>query len=368
MRIVQLLPRMDDGELAVAAMEFAAELVRQGHESIVISAEGALVSRLTLHGSRHIPLSVHRASWRRPRMVRRLRKLLQTLEADVLHTHGPAASWLGWRAWRKLPEGGRPKLVTAAHEMPQNGLLRGHIRSRALARGEQVLAASQALSGRLQARYPTILREPPAVVYRGVNTREMDSNAPISGHWHQRLLNQFPQLEGRHWLLLPADVGPGQGQQQFLQLLAGLAEKRDDVFGVMIGDAVAGQEKFALKLERQAADMGLSDKVLFLGRRRDMREFYATARITFAFSDQAGGRSVAQALAMGCPVISCDGGIGNELTRCCFPRGACDGYDPEQVEALTLDILRSADPVSFSGFSLRDVTARTLALYQEQPA
>lgn len=363
MRIVQLLPSMDDSETANSVLDFAGELVRQGHESTVVSDDGALVSRLTLHGSAHVPLPVHKASWRRPRTIRRLRRLLQQLDADVLHAHGARASWLAWRAWRKLPEEGRPKLVTALHAWPESGLLRGRIVNRALARGEQVVAPSERLSSALHKRYSGVLSVAPPVVYRGVNTREMDRHAPVSGHWHQRLLNQYPQLEGRHWLLLPAPVGPGCGQEEFLQLLQQLASVRDDVFGVIVGDVQPGQEKFARRLERHAADIGLSEKVLFLGERRDMRELYATARITYELSGGVSGRAVAQALAMGCPVITCSDGVGGELAQRCFPQGVCAEPDLAKIQAITLDILADAQPVRFDGFSLKETTAQMLALY-----
>ncbi|WP_288130247.1 glycosyltransferase [Microbulbifer sp.] len=368
MRIVQLLPDMDKGETAGTVLDFATELVRQGHESTVISADGALVSRLTLHGSEHISMPVHKASWRRPGMAGRLRRLLRRLGADVLHAYGPRASWLAWRAWRGMPERARPKLVTALHEWPQPRLIRGRIVNRALARGELVVTPSEQLSGALHQRYSSVLSAVPPVVYRGVNTREMDRDAPVSGHWHQRLLNQYPQLEGRHWLLLPAPVGPGCGQEAFLQLLKQLSLEREDIFGLIVGEVQSGQEKFARSLERRAADIGLSDKVLFLGNRRDMREFYATARITYQFSEGASGRAVAQALAMGCPVITCSNGVGREMTQRCFPQGVCVELDLAKIQAVTLDILANAEPVRFDGFSLEETTGQMLALYAGESA
>lgn len=370
MRIVQILPSMEGGEMALTALEFAQELVKQGHESVVISAGGELVSRLTLHGSQHLTLPVDRSSLKAIFVAGRLRGLLTELAPDIVHARGPMSARVAWKAWKKMSRERRPRLVTSVHEVPRNGIFRGRLRNAALARGEQIVTASSGLANYLLRRYRKLLGDrQPEVIYRGVNTRELDKKAPVSGHWHQRLLNDFPQLEGRHWLLLPAKVAPGQGQQLFLQMLAALSQRRDDVFGLIVGEIPEGCEKFARRLEQQAGDMGLSEKVLFLGPRRDMRELYATARITYELAEDpspSSGRVVSEALAMGCPAIAVAGsGAGVEVAERCFPQGVVPDRKLETLVAASLEILVAPQPIRFDGFSLAESTARTVALYEK---
>ncbi|MBM2830312.1 MAG: glycosyl transferase group 1, partial [Gammaproteobacteria bacterium] len=52
--VVQTLPALDVGGVERGTLEVAAELVRKGHRSIVISAGGRLVDRLIKDGSEHI--------------------------------------------------------------------------------------------------------------------------------------------------------------------------------------------------------------------------------------------------------------------------------------------------------------------------
>ena len=235
MRIVQLVPSLDDGELAQEALEFAVEVARQGHDSAVISAGGALVSRLTLHNCQHFELPLNQKRWFNGRLHRKLRQQVQALDADVLLCRGPICAWRGAQIWKRLPEGSRPRLVTSIHQWPAAGLFQRRRINTALAQGELVLSASDGLGQQLSQRYTGILRDAGSqklrTLYRGVNTRELDKNAPVSGHWHHRLLNDFPQLEERNWLLLPGPIGPGRGQEQFLSLLEALKQaSKDDGF------------------------------------------------------------------------------------------------------------------------------------------
>ena len=354
--------------MALTALEFAQELVKQGHESIVISPDGELVSRLTLHGSQHERLAVAKYSARRFWLASKLRATLTKLAPDVVHARGPQAARLAWAAIKRFPPAQRPHLVTAIHDKPQTGFLRRRLENTALARGDRVIAASAVLGDYLQKACPSAFtRIPPEVIHRGVNTRELDGSAPVSGHWHQRILNDFPQLEGKHWLLLPATVAPRQGQQRFLEMLAAIRLQRDDVFGLVLGDVEPGCEKFSRKLERQAGEMGLQEHVLFLGRRRDMREFYASARITYELSEDAysHGRKLAESLAMNCPAVTfASSGAGAEVVQQCFPQGVVKENTTEALVAASMEILTSPQPVCFDGYTLADTTRRTVALYE----
>ena len=392
MRIVQLVPSLEAGELAQEALEFAQELARQGQDSVVISSGGALVSRLTLHNCRHFELPVNQAKLLNAGLHRKLRKLLETLQADILLCRGPVCAWHGARILRKLDSHQRPRLVTSIDQWPSFGVLKGRRVNPALAQGELVLAASDSLGKQLSQRYVASFGgaqdgasfgdqsgEKLRTLYRGVNTRELDKNAPVSGHWHHRLLNDFPQLEERNWLLLPGPIGPGRGQERFLQVLAALKQERPDVFGLVVGDAEPGQEKFARTLEQRAESMGLAEHVLFLGARRDMRELYASARMTFDLAgDRArfatsSGRFVAESLAMGCPALAV-AGTGVELLKQCFPQGllltddgatASGAASVEKLVAAAKEILERPRPVEFSGFSLAETTSRALGWFQE---
>jgi glycosyltransferase involved in cell wall biosynthesis len=305
---------------------------------------------------------VHKKSLWTLRHVRRLRRLLLELQPDVVHVRSRMPAWLTWLAWKGMPKDRRPRLVSTAH-----GLYSVNFYSAIMTCGERVIAVSQCVADYLQKHYAKKLPLPPKVIHRGVNTREFDRQAPISGHWQLRLLNDFPQLEGKHWLLMPARLTPWKGQRTFLQMLARVAGERDDVFGLVVGAADPGREKYARELEQLALQLNLSEKVLFLGQRRDMRELYASSQITYNLSEhpEPFGRTVTEALAMNCPVIAYEDGGPAEVLQHCFPQGLVKRGDLDALVSASLQILDNPQPIQFSGFSLADMAEQTLAVYEE---
>ncbi|WP_237058551.1 glycosyltransferase [Microbulbifer sediminum] len=362
MRVVQILPDFDGGELARSILDLAQELMRRGHECIVISSGGELVPRLTMRGGRHYQLPLNRPSLWSLRHVGRLRRLLRDLEADVLHVSGAVPARLTWQAWRRMPVTGRPRLVTSAQGESGRGFF-----NRAQVYGERVIAVSELLAKSLFERNSRRLAQAPSVIWRGVNTREFDRSAAVSGQWQLRLLNEYPQLEGKNWLLIPAALEPGNGHRVFLQLLSALGREHDDIFGLVVGDPPAGQEKFARNLEKLALDLGLEDKVLFLGARRDMRELYASSQITYHLAEQPKTYSarVNEALAMNCPVICyTDDGAAETLQRC-FPQGLAERGDFEGLVQKSLAVLDRRGGLDFSGLSVDETATQVVELYEE---
>ena len=60
MKIVQLLPELNEGGVERGTMELSRELVKLGHESIVISAGGKLVEQIQKDGGTHIIFDVYK--------------------------------------------------------------------------------------------------------------------------------------------------------------------------------------------------------------------------------------------------------------------------------------------------------------------
>jgi hypothetical protein len=56
MRIVQLIPELNQGGVERGVIELNRELVKRGHQSIVISAGGKLAPQIDIDGGQHIQL------------------------------------------------------------------------------------------------------------------------------------------------------------------------------------------------------------------------------------------------------------------------------------------------------------------------
>jgi len=362
LKVIQLLPALNAGGVERGTLDMARALVRDGHESIVVSSGGRLVQQLEMEGSRHLSLPVHRKSLTSLLQVRPLRRLIAELQPDILHVRSRVPAWLTYLAWKKLDPATRPRLVSTAH-----GLYSINRYSAIMARSEQVIAISDCVKEYLVSHYAADLRAEPEVIYRGVDTDEFSPQIPAAEDWLENTLGEYPALRDRRWLLLPGRLSRWKGQEDFIAMIAALAKQQGDIHGVIIGAAEKNKQHYAEELRALAAELGVADRITFTGHRSDMREWYRNAALVYNLSrkPEPFGRTVIEALAMETPVIGYDIGGPAESLRACFPGGLVENGNRDQLLAKTTELLQTRDtPTLSAAFTLREQAARTLALYQ----
>src|SRR5690606_17964773 len=94
MKVLQVLPALNSGGVERGTVEFARELVKQGHESYVMSNGGRLVEQLEEEGSHHIQLPVHRKSLASFGQIRPARRILRELQPDIVHVRSRMPAWI----------------------------------------------------------------------------------------------------------------------------------------------------------------------------------------------------------------------------------------------------------------------------------
>jgi glycosyltransferase involved in cell wall biosynthesis len=87
------------------------------------------------------------------------------------------------------------------------------------------------------------------------------------------------------------------------------------VHGLIVGDALFGEDAYAADLQRKAADLGLGDRVHFLGFRRDVPKLMAACDIIVhtSVAPEPFGRMVVEGMLSGRPVIASDAGGVREI-------------------------------------------------------
>ena len=167
MRIVQLLPELNEGGVERGTMELSRELVKLGHESIVISAGGKLVEQIEHDGGKHIifdvcsknPLTV-------PLRIFQLRKILEELNPDILHARSRVPAWLTYLANKKL----QIPFVTTVH-----GFNSVSPYSAIMTKGDHVICVSGAIKAYIQEHYQTA-DEKITVIPRGIDLEKFNPN------------------------------------------------------------------------------------------------------------------------------------------------------------------------------------------------
>jgi glycosyltransferase involved in cell wall biosynthesis len=235
------------------------------------------------------------------RRVPGLARLLKRDRPDVFHAHmsSPVACKWGLAAavLARVPAV-LGTVQVGAYEPPTRS---AYWQLQALARRvDRYLAVSREIAGELVERldWPA---EKVEVVYNAVDVERVEAQAPPG------LREQLGGSETRLLVLTPARLDAQKGHRT---LLDAVVEVPEATF-VLAGE---GPERAAL--EARAAELGVADRVSFLGRREDIPQLLAACDV-FALPSLYEGSSLAvlEAMAAGIPIVSSAIGGTEELVE-----------------------------------------------------
>jgi glycosyltransferase involved in cell wall biosynthesis len=362
MKIIQILPELNSGGVERGTLELAAYLVKNSHESLVVSNGGRLVEILEKAGSRHIQMPVHRKAIPSLGQISRLRSLFLREKPDVVHLRSRLPAWLAYLAWKSIVPAKRPRLVTTVH-----GFYSVNAYSAVMTRGEAVIAVSESVRDYVIKNYPKTDSSKLTVIHRGVDPAVYAVGFEPSAEWLTKWRLDQPQLEGRIPLLLPGRLTRWKGQEDFIRLVARLVDAGCSVHGLIAGEPHPKKLAFLDELKQLAETLGVARHITFLGHRSDLREVMAVSTIVFSFSTQpeAFGRVSLEAMALGKPVVAyAHGGVAEQL-KVIFPQGLAPVGDLDAAVSITQRILNQGGSTAGAGpFALQRMLSSTLAVYQ----
>jgi glycosyltransferase involved in cell wall biosynthesis len=268
----------------------AERMTRAGHEvTILARTGGALLERARASGLRVAPFPP--ASPWSPRAVLAASRLIASLRIDVVHTHSSADSWTAGLAARAM----RRPLVRTRHIMAPMGK---RLAKPVYRLPDAIIATSAAIREHLvglgidAARLHVIPSGIDLERFRPrADGRELRAGLGLTG---EPVISMVARLEKRADLFIEAAARLAGEWPQALFLLAG-----------------GGSEERRAQLERQAAGLNLSGRVLLLGHREDVPELLAASDVCVLASDYEGlPQSVVQYLAVAKPTVAANvGGV-----------------------------------------------------------
>lgn len=376
--ILQIIPELDTGGAELSAVEIAEALVKAGARALVATEGGRLADRVRDAGAEIIPFP---AATKNPlRMlanVRALERLMQERGVDLLHARSRAPAWSALGAARRT----RVPFVTTYHgAYNENGRLKNLYNS-VMARSDIVIANSGFTANLVRTRYGT----PEArlrVIHRGVDCDRFNP-AAVSEDRVAALRVQWGVPSSARIVLVPARLTAWKGQRVVIEA-AGLLKAQglhDDTCFVMAGDA-QGRDDYLTSLRARAVELGVKDRVLFVGHVAEMAAAYRTASLTVIASiePEAFGRIAIETQAMSVPVIATDIGAPPE-TLLTEPADWITGWlvpagDPARLaDRLAAGLAISPSDHAAMGrrarahvlarFTLRAMKAQTLAVYDQ---
>lgn len=373
---LQVLPTLVQGGVERGTIDMAAAQVAAGWRAIVASAGGPLVRELTRAGAEHIALPIDTKNpLKMHRNVALLRDVIRAARVDLVHARSRAPAWSAWAACRDL---GVPFLTTfhGVYGRGPFGVKRFY--NQVMTRGTRVIAISQFIRAHLEDEYgvPT---DRIRVIHRGVDTSTLDPNR-VSPQRLIQLTQRWRLPDDGRVIMLPGRITSWKGHMLLIDALAELKRRAGGVLNIrclMIGQD-QGRSAYHAAILAHAALRGVDGLVQIVEDCNDLPAAYMATDVVVSASTrpEAFGRVVAEAQAMGRPVVAPNHGaapeiIINGVTGWLFPPGDANGLATALETALSLDqdsrvrLAETAIDRAHRLFDKADMCAKTLAVYDE---
>lgn len=359
MRIVQLLPELNEGGVERGVVELSRELVRRDIDSVVISAGGRLVEQLVADGGRHLAFDVaSKNPLSAPARVAGLRRLLRSLAPDIVHARSRVPAWLAYLANRRLCF----PFVTTVH-----GFNSVNAYSRVMTFGDRVICVSGAIRDYVREHY-RVPEEKLVVIPRGVDLVQFDP-VLVDREFQERFRQEY-RLGGRFVVTAIGRITQLKDYETFIRAIALLRERVPEMLGLIVGGVREDKREYFNSLQTLVLSLDLSGHLRFTGSQKQVAEIYGVSDVVVSSSKkpESFGRTAAEALAMETPVVaSRHGGVLDIVregkTGFLFSPGDAAEL-AEKILAARNHAFTSMRPFVREHFSLSRMVEETLAVYR----
>jgi glycosyltransferase involved in cell wall biosynthesis len=368
--ILQVLPRLETGGVERGTVDIAGALARAGWRPVVASAGGPMVRELERVGAVHLTLPVDSKNpFVMRKNVDRLAEIIAKYRVDLVHARSRAPAWSAWYAARRA----HVPFVTTFHGTynVENRFKRWY--NGIMTRGHRVIAISEFIGHHIVSTYgisPSLVR----IIPRGIDIVNFDV-ARVSAERVMQLARTWRLPDGVPIIMLPGRLTRWKGQTVLIEALAKLG--RRDICCLLVGSD-QGRASYRAEIEQLVRAKGLEGIVRAVDECRDMPAAFKLADVVVHASTdpEAFGRVIAEAQAMGRPVIATDQGGAPEIvqpgvTGWLVPPGDADALAAALREALSLTAEQRAELSATASarvreyFSREQMCASTLAVYEE---
>ncbi|PCH99430.1 MAG: glycosyl transferase [Alphaproteobacteria bacterium] len=301
--IMQIIPSLGTGGAEQGCIDIAAEIVKSGARSIVVSNGGGRVPDLLRIKSEHINLPVHSKN---PLTmlgnIARIKRLIKKHEVDIVHVRSRAPAWSAMAACRNT----NATYVTTVHAAYKgNGNAFKKFYNSAMMKGERVIAISDFIAGYIRDNFKTDPRDI-VTIPRGVDLNKFKPEL-VSPERAIKLEKKWRVPDGVPLILMPGRISKIKGHHVLIEALEKLG--RRDIFCVMVGPN-QGRTEYQSELESTITEKNLSGIVRIVDSCSDMPSAYSLSSIVVAPSivPEGFGRIPIEAQAMGRPIIASNSG------------------------------------------------------------
>jgi len=297
LRVVQLLPELNEGGVERGVIEINREFLKMGIDSFVISNGGKLVDKLK--GATHIKFDV---SSKNPftafKRVLKLKKILQKINPDIIHVRSRVPAWLAYFANKDL----NIPFITTVH-----GFYSVNRYSKIMTKGDRVICVSNSIKRYVLDNYD-VDEKKLRVIYRGINLEEFNPSNVDKG-----FIEEFKKKFSLNDKFIVSTIGritPLKDFETFILAINEIKTKKPNVVGIIVGGVREDKMDYFYKLKKLVKKLSLENNIKFVGSIKKIASIYYLSDVVVSASKkpESFGRSVAEAMAMNRPVIATNHG------------------------------------------------------------
>jgi glycosyltransferase involved in cell wall biosynthesis len=358
MRIVQLIPELNEGGVERGTVDLNRVFVQKGHESIVISAGGKLVRQILNEGGTHLTFDAcSKNILTAPMRVLALKRILKKIQPDIIHARSRVPAWLAYLANRSL----HIPFVTTMH-----GVYSINKYSEIMTRGDRVICVGSVVRDYALDNYP-VAADTIRVIERGVDLNSFSK--PLD----REFIDGFKQEHRLHKAYIVTAVGRVthlKDYETFIKAVHLSSRKISNLKGIIVG---GWEEKsdYYQKIRQLIQSLGVQENVIMAGSQSKMAEIYALSDISVNLSLTMGNvaRSVIESIVMNRPVISTvmeglDSLIKDNLNGFVVPVSNHEAVSRRICDLYQQPILNVRKTLN-QNFTLDRMADKTIAVYKE---
>lgn len=368
MKIMRLMSSFYHDETERGILQLTRALIRQGHESIVVSSTKStnpLVNKLIRDGNIYIEFPLQKKSWWSFLQILPLRYLIEKHHPDILHIHSRTPAWIAKWALKRIPIAKRPKVISTVY-----GFYPMTPYSQAIFDVDHIITVSDSVTHYVKEHQTQLTDSQITRIYRGVDNLKFIYRHNPSVYWLRRTFAEFPELEHKKWLLFPTTIGHNKGQEWLFDIVGNLKEVFPNIHIIIMDDEQNHSmvSPYFQNFQQRAYALGLTKYFTFTGRREDIREWLAASNVVLGLANfpESIGMNVLQALHLGTPVVGWDKGAYSETLYQLYPQGLVKQPNAKALCKVVKSQLQNVGrPAITDQFTLKQMIQQTINVYQQ---
>lgn len=355
MKIVQILPELNEGGVERGVVDISRALMRDNHESFIIARGGKLADTLEKDGAKFIPFDVKSKNiFTAFSRARGLKKILTQIAPDIVHVRSRVPAWLV-----KFAKNGQNfKVVSTVH-----GLNSVNLYSKIMTDADKIICVSNFAKDYVVDNFKAD-ESKIKVIFRGVDLSDFDSKNYPS----KKDLRDEMGLGNEFVLCVLGRITELKNIETAIKAVQILKANIPNIRLLVVGGASAKKQNYLKSLQEFALGLGLGENVRFVGSTSEPAKFYKLSDVVISASfRESFGRSVAEALALDTPVVASRSGGAVDIV--------IEGengflFEPKNPQELADKIIQ-AKGLKFDGFgyvsnkfSFENMYNQTLEIYK----